>query len=156
MRGASGLLARGACLPTLRHLAGLNSVKTDINTRINVDTDAAWAKAAATGVANVIPTSRVDPAGAAAAAAATAPHNAAGTANWRGGPTWINEYGGEIVDLPGGSQIYPADKSKKMGGGGIEVHVHDTLGTPEMVARRVAEELAFQMRIGACGGMMGR
>ena len=42
------------------------------------------------------------------------PHHAKGTANWRGGPTWINEEGGEIVDLPSGSRIIPADKSAKM------------------------------------------
>jgi hypothetical protein len=41
-------------------------------------------------------------------------HNAAGTDNWRGGPTWINERGGEIIDLPSGSRIIPADKSDKM------------------------------------------
>jgi hypothetical protein len=44
-------------------------------------------------------------------------HNAAGTDNWRGGPTWINERGGEIIDLPSGSRVYPADKSAAMMGG---------------------------------------
>ncbi|MCI1750933.1 MAG: phage tail tape measure protein [Megasphaera cerevisiae] len=34
-------------------------------------------------------------------------HNATGTTSWRGGWTEINERGGEIVDLPGGSRIYP-------------------------------------------------
>ena len=28
--------------------------------------------------------------------------NAGGTDNWRGGPTWVNERGGEIIDLPRG------------------------------------------------------
>ena len=47
-------------------------------------------------------------------------HNAGGTDNWRGGPTWVNEKGGEIIDLPSGSRIIPADKSAKMmeGNGG--------------------------------------
>jgi len=44
-------------------------------------------------------------------------HNAAGTDNWRGGPTWVNERGGEIIDLPSGSRVIPADKSAKMLGG---------------------------------------
>ena len=35
-------------------------------------------------------------------------HNATGTMNWKGGWTEINERGGEIVDLPSGSRIYPA------------------------------------------------
>jgi hypothetical protein len=40
--------------------------------------------------------------------------NASGTDNWRGGPTWVNERGGEIIDLPSGSRVIPADKSAKM------------------------------------------
>jgi phage-related protein len=48
-------------------------------------------------------------------------HNAAGTDNWRGGPTWVNEKGGEIIDLPSGSRVIPADKSAKMmEGSGID------------------------------------
>lgn len=33
--------------------------------------------------------------------------NAAGTNNWRGGPTWVGERGPEIVNLPAGSQVIP-------------------------------------------------
>ena len=40
--------------------------------------------------------------------------NALGTSYWRGGLTSINERGGEIVDLPNGSRVYPTDKSKQM------------------------------------------
>lgn len=40
--------------------------------------------------------------------------NAAGTMNWRGGLTYINERGGEIVDLPKGTRIYPHDESVAM------------------------------------------
>lgn len=42
--------------------------------------------------------------------------NATGSSRWRGGLTTINERGGEIVDLPTGSRIYPHDQSMKMGG----------------------------------------
>lgn len=49
--------------------------------------------------------------------AGTIPGHATGTRNWGGGLTWINERGGEIIDLPRGSRIYPADKSEKMMGG---------------------------------------
>ena len=42
------------------------------------------------------------------------PHNAAGTKSWRGGLTFINEQGGELVDLPRGSRVYPHDKSLQM------------------------------------------
>ncbi|MDD4390321.1 MAG: tape measure protein [Eubacteriales bacterium] len=40
--------------------------------------------------------------------------NALGTPYWRGGFTQINERGGEIIDLPSGSRVIPADKSQQM------------------------------------------
>ena len=40
--------------------------------------------------------------------------NARGTSNWYGGLTEINERGGEIIDLPRGTRIYPHDKSVTM------------------------------------------
>lgn len=40
--------------------------------------------------------------------------NALGTSYWKGGLTSINEHGGEIINLPSGSQVIPADKSKNM------------------------------------------
>lgn len=40
--------------------------------------------------------------------------NALGTSYWKGGPTWVNERGGEIIDLPSGSRVIPADKSEQM------------------------------------------
>ena len=40
--------------------------------------------------------------------------NAKGTSNWRGGLTWVNEEGGEIVDLPRGTRIIPHDVSMEM------------------------------------------
>lgn len=36
--------------------------------------------------------------------------NAKGTNNWRGGTTWVGEEGPELVTLPAGSQITPANK----------------------------------------------
>ena len=40
--------------------------------------------------------------------------NALGTSYWKGGYTSINERGGEIIDLPSGSRVIPADKSEKL------------------------------------------
>lgn len=37
-----------------------------------------------------------------------------GTDNWKGGIVQISEKGGEIVDLPSGSRVYPHDKSVSM------------------------------------------
>ena len=41
-------------------------------------------------------------------------HLASGTQNWRGGIVQVNERGGEIIDLPVGSRVYPHDESVKM------------------------------------------
>lgn len=41
-------------------------------------------------------------------------HNATGTMNWKGGLTEINERGGEIIDLPMGSRIYPAQTTERI------------------------------------------
>ena len=49
-------------------------------------------------------------------------HNAAGTENWRGGWTYVNEKGGEIMNLPSGTQIIPHDASRNTPiGGGITI-----------------------------------
>jgi hypothetical protein len=49
--------------------------------------------------------------------------NANGTPNWRGGLSAVNERGGEIMNLPNGTQIIPHDISKRMadGAGGMAV-----------------------------------
>ena len=49
--------------------------------------------------------------------------NARGTSNWRGGFTWVGEDGPEVVDLPRGSRIHPANESSRMGGGNT-YHLH--------------------------------
>ena len=52
--------------------------------------------------------------------------NALGTSYYSGGSTRLNEFGGEIVDLPQGSRIIPHDISREMAknsGGGINVQV---------------------------------
>lgn len=51
------------------------------------------------------------------------PGNATGTSYFRGGWTRINERGGEIVHLPGGSKIIPHDISSRMSGPSINVQV---------------------------------
>lgn len=43
--------------------------------------------------------------------------NALGTSYWRGGLTRVNERGGEILNLPSGTQIIPHDVSARMAGG---------------------------------------
>lgn len=43
--------------------------------------------------------------------------NAGGTSHWRGGLTWVGEQGPELIDLPRGSRVFPADVSASMAGG---------------------------------------
>ena len=45
---------------------------------------------------------------------ANIPHNARGTDNFPGGPTYMNEEGGELAVLPGGSAIIPADQTDRL------------------------------------------
>ncbi len=50
--------------------------------------------------------------------------NALGTSYWRGGLTRVNERGGEIINLPSGTQIIPHDVSTRMvQSGGVTVNV---------------------------------
>ncbi len=50
------------------------------------------------------------------------PGNATGTTNWQGGWTRVNEKGGEIINLPSGTQIIPHDASRNTPvGGGITI-----------------------------------
>jgi phage-related protein len=44
----------------------------------------------------------------------TIPMLAKGTSYWAGGLGQINERGGEIVDLPSGTRVYPHDESVRM------------------------------------------
>jgi hypothetical protein len=56
-------------------------------------------------------------------------HNAQGTDNWRGGPTWVGEEGPELVDLPRGSKVFSAPRSAAMAtGGGGQPIVFDLRG----------------------------
>lgn len=43
--------------------------------------------------------------------------NAGGTPFWRGGLTWVGEYGPELVNLPRGAQVYSHEQSVQMMGG---------------------------------------
>ena len=77
--------------------------------------------------------------------------NANGTDNWSGGLTKVNERGGEIMNLPRGTQIIPHDVSMRMadaagsaaGGGASAMHV--TVGfdsTGNLYVRQVAQQEA--------------
>lgn len=75
--------------------------------------------------------------------------NALGTSYWKGGLTRVNERGGEIMNLPGGTQIIPHDLSRKAAGGGRTVNVYVTvqgnvIGNKQF-AHEVGEEVADEI-----------
>jgi phage-related protein len=91
-------------------------------------------------------------------------HNAAGTDNWRGGLTYINEDNkGEIVDLPRGTKIYPHDESVAMarreGKGGISVMIPKL--ADQIIVRqdsdidRITDALVFKLKGMAINRMEG-
>lgn len=73
--------------------------------------------------------------------------NALGTNYWHGGVTLMNERGGELVNLPNGSQIIPADQTNKImrNAGGqpiIMFNIENFYGEDESYLNRVGEKVA--------------
>lgn len=81
----------------------------------------------------------------------TIPMLAKGTKNWAGGLVQVHEKGGEIIDLPRGTRVYPHDESvrmaKKDGVKNISIaKIADTIVVREeadidKIAKKLAEEL---------------
>lgn len=82
-----------------------------------------------------------------------------GTDNWKGGAAIIHDRGGEIVDLPQGSRVYPHDKSVEMarkdgaaqsGSGGIVLNIQKLADKIEVRSDedidRIAEALALKLK----------
>lgn len=66
--------------------------------------------------------------------------NALGTSYWKGGLTRVNERGGEILNLPSGTQIIPHDVSRRVAGGQT-VQVYVTVQGNIIGNRQYADEL---------------
>lgn len=66
--------------------------------------------------------------------------NALGTSYWKGGLTRVNERGGEILNLPSGTQIIPHDVSKRVAGGQT-VQLYITVQGNIIGNRQYADEL---------------
>lgn len=86
--------------------------------------------------------------------------NANGTPNWRGGLTSVNERGGEIMNLPQGTQIIPHDLSKRMidksGGGVTEIIIRNEPGTMVEIARNEAGAIVRQASSGIVRQSVGQ
>lgn len=82
-----------------------------------------------------------------------------GTDNWRGGAAVIHDRGGEIVDLPQGTRVYPHDKSIEMarkegaaGAGAAPITINIQKLADKLEVRsdgdidRIAEALAYRLK----------
>jgi hypothetical protein len=80
-------------------------------------------------------------------------HNAEGTDNWRGGPTWVGERGPEIVNLPRGAQVIPSPAARaaaSAGGGSTYVDVKNYSDQKADVRRqRFGRDEFVEISIGA-------
>ena len=76
--------------------------------------------------------------------AATVPAKATGDLNWMGGLVQVSEKGGEIIDLPHGTRIYPHDESVRMakGVGGTVLNI------PKLADQIIVREDADIEKIG--------
>ncbi len=88
----------------------------------------------------------------------TIPQLYKGTDNWKGGTAIIHDRGGEIVDLPKGSRVYPHDRSIEMarregvgkGGGSVQITIQKLADKIEVRSDkdidRIAEALAYRLK----------
>ncbi len=88
------------------------------------------------------------------------PGNATGTESFSGGLTYVNENGGELMDLPNGTRIYPAAETRRMLAANdvgsrpapnVIIHANDSV-LADTVRGWVAEGIAVASAQGAAGG----
>lgn len=76
--------------------------------------------------------------------------NANGTNDWRGGLTRVNERGGEIMNLPSGTQVIPHDISKRMAsdaaGGSMAIAISLSDGLEASILERTGAQTVQIMR----------
>lgn len=80
-------------------------------------------------------------------------NNALGTTYFRGGPTMVNENGGELITLPSGSQIMPHRELLQLinnggSGGGVTVNLSvqgNVIGNQDYM-RQTGEYIAAKVR----------
>lgn len=95
----------------------------------------------------------------------TIPMLAKGTKSWRGGLAQINERGGEILDLPQGTRVYPHDESLRMaraeGNGSVNIQIAKLADSivvrDEDDIRKLANEVAevLVQKLKSASGNMG-
>lgn len=74
-----------------------------------------------------------------------------GTNNWPGGPAMVHDKGGEIIDLPRGSRVYPHDKSVQMAksdskkGGDVKITINKLADKIEVRNESDIDKIAEKM-----------
>lgn len=68
------------------------------------------------------------------------PGNANGTSNWQGGLTWVGENGPELINLPRGTEIHDARKSRRMA-----IEQRQTSGNKNVtvIVRKIADNVTL-------------
>jgi phage-related minor tail protein len=100
------------------------------------------------GVINKIPGVEIEAVGKVSWGKDNLPKNALGTSYFAGGPTLIHESGGEIVDLPNGSRIYPHDKSVQMARSEKSISVGQiVINAKGVTANEVMNEVVPQLKL---------
>ena len=98
-------------------------------------------------------------------------NNASGTDNWRGGLTYVHEQGGELMNLPNGTQIIPHDESLKQmyskgqasSNSGVNVTVNKVAETIvvrdqsdiDAIADKVANHIANKLQVHSVNQAIG-
>lgn len=77
--------------------------------------------------------------GTATGAGRTIPMKATGDINWAGGLVQVHEKGGEIIDLPHGTRIYPHDKSIAMARGAGNTNINIPKFADQIIVRSEAD-----------------
>lgn len=138
--------------------AGLNAIPDNTNVTVSTRFDASYTQAFATAMNSLNNTRKLAAVG----------NNAAGTASWRGGLTWVGEQGPELVSLPAGTRIWSNAESVAMAPNTrptaqaaavqaptlVGVRMVGTLDTPwgpAQVDARIAETFDAHMRSALAG-----
>ena len=74
-------------------------------------------------------------------------HNALGSSFYSGGKTSINEFGGEIIDLPQGSRIYPKEQSEKMSNNSTSININLNVQGNVLGNKEFFDEMMYLMAL---------
>lgn len=83
------------------------------------------------------------------------PQLATGAMNFSGGLALVGEKGPELVNLPGGSDVYTADQTSKMLGSGVTISIDQMNVRDDSDINRISQELGFRIQNAPLFGING-